>query len=73
VTFAVGVQHRCNHSKLFCAGYPAEPLVDDLDALCRRFLTDAIAAGHTLDEVNERWTDVEAEIARALRAVAGDP
>lgn len=53
--------------------HPAEPLFDDLDALCRRFLTDAVAAGHTLHEVNERWTDVEGKIARALRTVASGP
>jgi hypothetical protein len=31
-----------------------------------RFLTDALAAGLTLDNVNEEWPGVEIEVRRAL-------
>ncbi|WP_207771002.1 hypothetical protein [Kumtagia ephedrae] len=40
---------------------------EDADVLQRRFLTDAVAAGLTLDEVNDAWPRVERRMAEAKR------
>ena len=39
---------------------------DDSSAMQYRFLTDAVAAGLTLDEVNAEWPEAEIEIRKAL-------
>ena len=47
--------------------HPVEPVTDDVEALCRRFLTDAVASGITLDKVNERWPTLEKKVLAAVR------
>ena len=43
-------------------------LNDDASTLQYRFLTDAVAAGLTLDEVNDEWAEAEVEIRKAVNA-----
>jgi hypothetical protein len=43
-------------------------LNDDASTLQYRFLTDAVAAGLTLDEVNDEWAEAEVEIRKAVSA-----
>jgi hypothetical protein len=40
----------------------------DASTMQHRFLSDAVAAGLTLDNVNEEWPEVEIEIRKALAA-----
>jgi hypothetical protein len=40
---------------------------DDVATMQHRYLTDAVAAGLKLDEVNTTWPEAENEIGKALR------
>lgn len=44
---------------------------DDADVMQSRYLTDAVAAGITLDEVNEGWAEAQHQITNALTARRG--
>lgn len=46
--------------------HASEPPEADPELLKPRFLTDAVAEGLTLDDVNADWEAVEREIARAV-------
>lgn len=40
---------------------------DDVSTMQHRYLTDAVAAGLKLEEVNAEWPEAENEIEKALR------
>lgn len=40
---------------------------EDAEVMSSRYLTDAVAAGITLDDVNDGWDTAEVEIKRALK------
>jgi hypothetical protein len=49
---------------------------EDASTMQHRFLTDAVAAGLPLEEVNEEWAQAEVEIRKAFnirRAIRGKP
>jgi hypothetical protein len=49
---------------------------EDVSTMQHRFLTDAVAAGLPLDQVNEEWELAEIEIRKAFnvrRAIRGKP
>jgi hypothetical protein len=46
--------------------HASEETRDDASSLQHRFLTDAVAAGLPLEEVNEEWDKAEIEIRKAF-------
>ncbi len=48
--------------------HPSQARRVDVEAAERQFLTDAVAAGLTMDQVNENWPSVVAQIEQAAKA-----